>query len=376
MLRPPPTTRPLLVAAVLALALSACALTPPSPTAPAAPTPSAPDPERIARESLGYLVQAVAGGSAGGAAAAAHRPDDRFMPASTAKLATALAARAALPPDHHFATRLCADARPDASGWLDGDLRLVGGGDPTLGIDDLLALAEAARAAGLRRVGGRFLLDAGPQPPLPAIAAGQPSDAAYNPRLSGLMVAEGAHRLEWRADGRAWFVPDHAAERAAARRLAALEDAPEGERWLPVPDPTRAAGRLFRQMAVGAGLTLPEPEPAPAASPPCSAELARVESAPRDAMLAEMLATSSNPMAELVGLAAARARGETPSGLRAAAAGSAQWLRAALPEADWRGLVLPNHSGLSADARISPRQMVALLSYARKRLYAYGRRQA
>ncbi|MBP5856442.1 D-alanyl-D-alanine carboxypeptidase [Marivibrio halodurans] len=322
----------------------------------------------IGPDHLGYLFLEIGTGRV----VAGHRADEGFIPASTVKLITAAGARGALAPDLRFVTRLCMGRVLDAQGRLTGDLILVGGGDPTLDMDDLLTLAERARGAGLRGVTGRLLLDDALLPPTGPIAPRQPPDAAYNPPLSALMVAEGARRLEWRREGaatQAWFVPEahgHGPDEgddpdeAAAR--AAREGAATGHRWLPVTAPSLATGRLFRRMLGDLGLEVSEVARAPGAG--CPVELARVESAPRDSVLAEMLATSSNPMAELVGLATDRARGGTGTAIAAAARGTVDWLRAAVPGVTWRGLRLPNHSGLDAGARVSPRQMAGLLAHA------------
>jgi D-alanyl-D-alanine carboxypeptidase/D-alanyl-D-alanine-endopeptidase (penicillin-binding protein 4) len=55
-----------------------------------------------------------------------------FVPASNTKLFTTALALVRLGPDHRFYTTVVAEAPPDASGRLAGDLRLVGGGDPLL----------------------------------------------------------------------------------------------------------------------------------------------------------------------------------------------------------------------------------------------------
>ena len=47
--------------------------------------------------------------------------------------------------------------------------------------------------------------------------------------------------------------------------------------------------------------------------------------------------------------------------MAASAAVLAAWSAARAPEADWTGLRLLNHSGLSAASRVTPRQMAALL---------------
>lgn len=55
-----------------------------------------------------------------------------FVPASNTKLFSTSLALTKLGPDFTFQTRVIAPAAPDANGVIDGDLRLVGGGDPNL----------------------------------------------------------------------------------------------------------------------------------------------------------------------------------------------------------------------------------------------------
>jgi len=58
--------------------------------------------------------------------------NEHFAPASNAKLFSTALALERLGPDHRVVTRVMATRRPDAEGKLDGDLRLVGAGDPSL----------------------------------------------------------------------------------------------------------------------------------------------------------------------------------------------------------------------------------------------------
>jgi D-alanyl-D-alanine carboxypeptidase/D-alanyl-D-alanine-endopeptidase (penicillin-binding protein 4) len=55
-----------------------------------------------------------------------------FVPASNTKLFSTSLALSRLGPDFTFLTRVMAAAAPDANGVIDGELRLVGGGDPNL----------------------------------------------------------------------------------------------------------------------------------------------------------------------------------------------------------------------------------------------------
>ena len=65
--------------------------------------------------------------------------------------------------------------------------------------------------------------------------------------------------------------------------------------------------------------------------------------------------------AELVGLGAVKALGGDVSRLEASARAMRADYRDKLPGLDWVRAVIPNHSGLSASARVTPRQMLAIL---------------
>lgn len=74
-----------------------------------------------------------------------------LAPASSCKLFTAATALDALGAEHLFLTQAVGSA-PDAAGYVP-DLWLVGGGDPTLGYEDLANLTEQLVAKGVRRIG-------------------------------------------------------------------------------------------------------------------------------------------------------------------------------------------------------------------------------
>ena len=88
-----------------------------------------------------------------------------LVPASNMKLVTSAAALTLLGAEHQLVTRVKADRRPDDRGGV-GTLYLVGGGDPSLGVDSLYLIARALAAAGVREV-DRIVADAslfdGPQ---------------------------------------------------------------------------------------------------------------------------------------------------------------------------------------------------------------------
>lgn len=103
-----------------------------------------------------------------------HHGDQPMTPASNTKLFSTAMALSVLGPEARLETTVMADAAPDAAGAVRGDLRLVGGGDPSLSGriypfnkdakpgDPLSALDELAlqlTAAGVREVRGDIVGD-------------------------------------------------------------------------------------------------------------------------------------------------------------------------------------------------------------------------
>jgi D-alanyl-D-alanine carboxypeptidase/D-alanyl-D-alanine-endopeptidase (penicillin-binding protein 4) len=131
-----------------------------------------------------------------------YQADTAFAPASVAKLPTTLYALERLGPEHRFETKVAIAGRVRGE-TLEGDLILIGGGDPELDTDALLPLVTQSKERGFRYVTGNFLVDGSAGPQLAAIHTGQPVDAAYNPAVSGLNLNFNRVRLKWDARGTA-----------------------------------------------------------------------------------------------------------------------------------------------------------------------------
>ena len=333
---------------------------------------------RPAGTELGYLVLDLASG----AELAAHNPDLPLIPASTAKLATALVALDVLGPEHRYRTELLGRG-PVVGGVLEGDLILRGGGDPGLDLADLLELAVRLRAGGIQQVTGEFLIDDLSLPRLTEIESTQPLEAPYNPSLGALSLAFNRVQLTWRGGGRieAATIPplDEALFRPAPADALPpggieLETAgPAAVVWqvadrggrlqeadLPVKDPGLHAGAVFRRLALAQGVLLPAPQRAPA--PAEGGVIAVHESPPLRFLLHDMLLYSNNMMAELVGLSAAARLGPVAD-LASASALLLQRLEQLIPEVAWEGVELANLSGLDGSGRLTPRQLGAILRY-------------
>lgn len=307
-------------------------------------------------------------------------------PASVAKAVTALYALDRLGPAHRFQTRVIATG-PIRNGVLQGNLVLLGGGDPTLDTDALADLAAQVKATGLREVRGQFQVWGGALPFAREIDPGQPAHVGYNPAVSGLALNYNRVHFEWKRQGAGYGVTmDARSERyrpevQVARMRVVARDMPVytyaeqdgrdhwtvaqgalgngGARWLPVRRPALYAGDVFRGFARAQGIDLPaETE---IAVLPVGTQLARRDSVALREILRDMLKYSTNLTAEMVGIAASQAAGGAVDSLRASARQMSDWARDAL---GMTGAALVDHSGLGDASRVSPQAMVVALTRA------------
>ena len=175
---------------------------------------------RLPAESLSVWVQDAAAPDE--TPLVSHRPDVPRNPASTIKLIITLAALEELGPGYEWETRVYVTG-PVRAGRLDGDLVLVGSGDPYLVVEQLWRLLAAVRARGLETVAGRLVIDntrfsvAGEPPP--GEFDGKPY-RAYNAPPDALLVNFNALDVVVESGGgevRAWTEPPVAGLRLRTR---------------------------------------------------------------------------------------------------------------------------------------------------------------
>jgi D-alanyl-D-alanine carboxypeptidase/D-alanyl-D-alanine-endopeptidase (penicillin-binding protein 4) len=93
-----------------------------------------------------------------GATVYSANPERALLPASVEKLPVTLAALRVLTPSYRFHTAVAGDGERTGRRW-EGNLDLVGYGDPTLAPADLEALARDIAGSGIKRVTGRVVGD-------------------------------------------------------------------------------------------------------------------------------------------------------------------------------------------------------------------------
>lgn len=312
---------------------------------------------------------------------AERHADVPLPPASVAKTVTALYALEKLGPDYRFETRIMR-LGPVLDGRLDGDLLLVGGGDPNLDSDQLGDLVAALAATGLRRVTGRFVVVDGAIPSRERLVRDQPDHLGYNPALSGLILNYNRVHFEWTKAGEGWTTTlDARGERfrpavdgtevAIVTRdqpiftydraegldrwtvaSTALNEA--GSRWLPVRDPVTYAASAFAALARAQGIDLPKPT-VQRDLPQGAVEIVAHRGQPLTSVLRDMLRFSTNLTAEVVGMTASQA-----GTLEGSGAAMTVWARRELGV----GFSLRDHSGLNSASRVTARDMLAVMQAA------------
>lgn len=347
----------------------------------------------------------------------ALEPDRFFLPASTAKLFSSALALERLGPDYRFVTLITADQAPDAAGRLSGDLRLIGGGDPTLSgrpipyrkgappgnpLRAIEELADQVVARGVRRIDGNIVGDdtAYLWEPFPVGWAQDDATWDFGAPVSALSVNENRIALNLRPGPRAedpaairlsppleYFVVENRVRTTAAgapkieiERLPGsrqvrvwgtvpLKSGPES--WLlAIDDPAQFAAvalsdALSRRGVAVSGRPVARHRFAAEASDrtPVRVELARRVSPPLVEILQVTNKESVNLYAEMVLREVARARrglGSVRGGLEELAGFLKE---SGVPE---RQCSLVDASGLSTSDLVAPRAFTALLAFMRR----------
>ena len=349
---------PDLTGGVLAAAGKVAAATQTSPAAPlpAGPAPSsapvaaaAPPPNPAVVQQARHLVGLAGDHDIGvlvvdsnGAVVVDYKGNDRFVPASTAKTLTAAAALVKLGPDFRYQTRVFAPHKPDGNGVLHGDLVLVGSGDPVLSsplyqearperpVTSLTTLADAIQGAGIRHVTGGIIGDSSAfsyEPHAPGWVQGHFSEGSAV-RASGLTINGG--RSVWRGP-------------------VAIESAPIG-------DPSREAADVLKALLAQRGVTVAKNGASSTVPVGAKVQIGQVTSPPLWQILQYMVQRSDNQIADgvfrTIGLVAGKpnwqgSRDEVNDALRTIGV-------------DPAGIAMPDGSGLSRQARVTPAQLTAV----------------
>ena len=108
---------------------------------------------KVNKKNIGLLLQRE-----DGTIVASHQAERKFNPASVAKIITTLAALDILGTKFTWQTKIATNGRVK-KGVVEGDLYLIGGGDPYLTVDNFLYLLNSLRSQGIHEIRGDIIID-------------------------------------------------------------------------------------------------------------------------------------------------------------------------------------------------------------------------
>jgi D-alanyl-D-alanine carboxypeptidase/D-alanyl-D-alanine-endopeptidase (penicillin-binding protein 4) len=259
-----------------------------------------------------------------------------LAPASNLKIITGAVALDVLGQGFTYSTKVVGALGPD--GVVNGDLYLVGGGDPVLASEwwngnnpkwppfnetSFEALADAIQQAGVTQITGGLVGD-----------GSRYDDEFYAPT---------------------WAAADHVTQAGPIDALLANDSWQTPQ--VSAKDPALGAATVLRNMLVDRGIKVGEPSTGIASG---GATIAEVQSQPLPAILAEMLTTSDNNTAEMmlkeIGFKA-KGQGTRTAGLEVVMERLAAWQVPTL------GVVMVDGSGLSDANRVTCAAILGVLEH-------------
>ena len=330
-----------------------------------------------------------------GAPLVAHNPHEPMNPASAMKIVTGYAALDLLGPAFTFGTDFLTTAEL-ASGVLEGDLVIRGGGDPKLTADRLWLALHDLRARGVREIRGNIVIDrsyfaAVPHDPgrfdqdprraynvgpdaflvnfhaieFRFVPEGNTVRVVAQPELPNVEIASRVRPVQgpcgwWRADLKHDFIENGLIATASfsgnypvscgenSWALSVFDSAGFSEsvlRWLW----SESGGKLRGKVVAG---------PVPAGP---ARVLLHLESEPLANLVRDMNKFSNNVMARQIFLALSAER-KAPGEARASARIVREWLQARGIDAP--GFAIENGAGLARDDRITAATLAAVLRHA------------
>lgn len=265
--------------------------------------------------------------------------DAALIPASNLKIITAAAALDILGPTATFTTSVVGAA--PVGGVVQGDVYLVGGGDP------VLTEAWYTQASGSRK-----------RPPVHTTSVEALADALVQAgvtSITGRLIGDGS-RYDDERHPPGWSADINASADGVPVGALVINDSITQQGAIG-SDPAASAAKVFAGLLQARGVTISGGTDTGTA-PAGQSVLASVQSAPLTDVLHEMLSTSDNLTAEMlvkeIGVASSGA-GTRTAGLQAITARVTEW---GVPVA---GMQLTDGSGLSRDNRLTCRLLLAVL---------------
>lgn len=315
----------------------------------------------------------------------ADQENQSLIPGSTAKLFSTTAALKILGRNYQFKTKLNYSGKIE-KGILKGNLYLVGGGDPSLKVENLMDLSRSLKKFGIKQIEGSFYYDESYLIPSRQIDETREPWASYNTGLSALSIDFNQSKVYWypiqdRSSYAVVPIPqipnqrfDLGDEFSPSDTSFNYYQSKEEDVWilssslvqggkarLPVKSPAQFVAHLFVKFSNLNGIELPPPQPG--FSPKTAKTLRSHLSRPLQEIVASILEYSNNTMAELVMMTTARELAKRSVSLTDAAAVLQSWFKKQIPNLTEENFHFENGSGLSSRFRCTPFQEAKILEF-------------
>ena len=307
--------------------------------------------------------------------------------ASVAKAVTAVYGMEAIGRDYVFETELFTDGEVK-NNILEGNIYLIGGGDPSLTTDDLKKFVLSLKSKGIHSISGDFFYDDTTLPEFLSIDPSQLPEESFNPGLSGLNLNNNKILFSWRKVNEGYKL----SLEARALNSKALIDCitivgktqakvvfeyilekkkriekwyvskrvlgKKGVRWLPVRLSSVYTSTVLKNLLLQNDISVGTPKPL--RKPMGNLVLLfRHKSKDLVHISKEMLDRSTNVTAEIIGLYAANFWGLQTPKIKSSGTIMTNWFNFVT---ETEGSIFSNHSGLSVDSRVSSSDFAKFLT--------------
>ncbi|MDG2473646.1 MAG: D-alanyl-D-alanine carboxypeptidase/D-alanyl-D-alanine-endopeptidase [Paracoccaceae bacterium] len=307
-----------------------------------------------------------------------YNKDLKLPLASVTKMVTAVYGIEAIGEDYSFVTRLFIDGKV-RNGVLEGNLYLIGGGDPSLSTDDLHNFVDALKVRGIKEISGYFFYNSEIIPEFLIIDPLQLPQESFNPGFSGLNLNNNKVLFSWTRKGKNYELnlgtrslkskvssshisivgknQGNAVFEYVLERKKRLEKwvvvrkvlGKKGVRWLPVRLASTYTSSVLYQLCVDSNISVCKPTRI-RKNTSGSELIYSHKSKDLSHILKKMLDQSTNVTAEIIGVFAANFWGLPTSKIFTSGLMMSKWFNF-VSKTD--GNTFYNHSGLTSDSRVS-----------------------
>jgi D-alanyl-D-alanine carboxypeptidase/D-alanyl-D-alanine-endopeptidase (penicillin-binding protein 4) len=321
-----------------------------------------------------------------------HNRNKSFIPASTTKIPTVLAAFDILGNDFRFTTNLYYTGSIK-NGVITGNLYLKGTGDPHFTTTDLNHIVMVLIQKGIKTIKGKFYYDKSELTFSSILDKKMDKDRSFNTGISSLSLEYNTMRAEWQKGKKSDEIKlsltpnlpifetgilDNDSSDSTKFTYKEFDDKchwliskkikrKKGTHYLPIRKPALYTAHFFKKLCQIHKIYIPYPTKSTV--PDNASLLYSHKSKPLKTISAITLRYSINLMAELLFLTTAKKLANKKQSFIESGKIIKEYFVKTIPNINWKNFKIVNGSGLTSKNRITPEQMLAFMIYANNKDY-------